>query len=324
MLGLTPRTIQRWRAQGGGQDGRNGPRTAPANKLSDEERRRVLAVVSSREFRDLPPEQIVAALADREVYLASASTMYRLLREADQLKHRETCRKPAPRPKAHRATGPGQVWSWDITYLRSAARGTFYYLYLFMDVWSRKIVGFNVHDEESMDHAATLARRLARREGIDPDQLVLHSDNGGPMKGATMRVTLDALGITASFSRPRVSNDNPYSEALFRTLKYRPEYPSQPFDTLAQARAWVGAFVDWYNLEHRHSAIRYVTPDQRHSGAERAILQRRRALYAKARARHPERWSRQPRNWNPVLEVELNPEKEPVALARTERLARAA
>lgn len=309
VLGLDPRTVQRWRAQGTGDDRRAGPHTAPANKLSAAERARLLEIANTPEMRDLSPKQIVPVLADRGEYVASESSFYRVLREEKQLAHRAPSRPPAAKPKAHIATGPNQVWSWDITYLRTAVRGQFYYLYLAVDVWSRKITAHEVHAEESMDRAARLIRRATQAEAIDPDQLVLHADNGSPMKGATMVATLEKLGILPSFSRPRVSNDNPFSEALFRTLKYRPEYPKQPFQSLAEARAWVRAFVAWYNTEHRHSAIRYVTPEQRHSGAALTLLAARQKVYEAARTRRPERWSGASRDWSPPGAVVLNPDE---------------
>jgi transposase InsO family protein len=318
VLGLHPRTVQRWRTQGGGEDRREGPCVAPANKLSAQEKAQVLTVANSPEFRDLSPKQIVPLLAERGQYVASESTFYRVLRAEGQQKHRERSRPASPRPKGYTATGPSQVWSWDITYLKAGVRGSFFYLYLFVDVWSRKIVGWEVHDEESMDYASELARRLARREGLLPGKLVLHSDNGGPMKGATMKATLEALGIIASYSRPSVSDDNPFSEALFRTLKYRPEYPNHPFTTIAEARAWVAAFVDWYNLEHRHSAINFVTPEQRHTGEEHRILLARRRVYQEARKRNPERWTGKSRSWEPVLEVKLNQKPHSVPASRQE------
>lgn len=159
------------------------------------------------------------------------------------------------------------------------------------------------------DAVGELMRDICRREGIAPGQVVLHSDNGSPMKGATMLATLRELGVASSFSRPAVSNDNPYSEALFRTLKYRPRYPRKPFTSLLAARAWVGEFVRWYNTEHRHSAIGFVTPEQRHDGRDRDLLERRHALYQAAREKHPERWSGKTRNWTRVEEVFLNPQK---------------
>ena len=310
-LGLNERTIQRWRTPGGGQDGRHGPRTVPANKLSVEERQKILEIVNSPEFRDLPPHQIVPRLADEDIYLASESTMYRVLREEDQLRHRELSKpaKKRKRPDEHEATGPNQVWSWDITYLPSPVRGSFYYLYMLEDVWSRKIVGWQVYDKESPELASDLFEETCTYLGLDPDGLVLHSDNGGPMKGATMLATLQRLGVVASFSRPHVSDDNPYSEALFRTLKYRPEYPSQAFSSLEDARQWTLAFVTWYNTVHRHSAIRFVTPDERHEGRDKAILAKRHLVYQRARENNPGRWSGKTRNWEPVEIVTLNPRR---------------
>ncbi len=310
ILGLSERTIQRWRPLGGGEDGRHGPHSAPPNKLAPEDRQRVLQIVNSPEFCDLSPKQIVPRLADQEIYVASESTIYRLLREEDQLAHRQRSKPPVVRrPRAQIATGPNQVWSWDITYLRSPLRGLFFYLYVILDIWSRKIVGVQVYAQESTEHAAELFEASSQRLGLDPQGLVLHADNGGPMKGSTMLATLQRLGVVASFSRPRVSDDNPYSESLFRTLKYRPEYPARPFSSLEEAQAWVEGFVQWYNTEHLHSALRFVTPDDRHEGREQAILEHRQRVYETARRRHPERWAGPLRNWQPVEEVYLNPDK---------------
>ena len=308
ILGVSARTIQRWAGTGGGEDQRRGPHTAPANKLSDAERDKVIEIANSPEYRDLSPKQIVPRLADKGVYVASESTVYRLLREQHQMTHRQRSRPATSRrPEEHVATGPNQVWAWDISYLPGPVRGTFFYLYLILDVWSRKIVGAKVYTEENAARASQFFVQTCWRLGVDPDGLVLHSDNGGPMKGSTMLATLQWLGVSPSFSRPRVSNDNAFAEASFRTLKYRPNYPSQPFVSLEAAQAWVERFVEWYNTEHRHSAIRYVTPDQRHYGQERAILEQRERVYAAAKARHPERWSRDTRDWTPVAEVRLNP-----------------
>jgi len=307
LLGLSLRTLQRWGDEAG-DDRRKGPRSSPGNKLSDAERTEVFKVVNSREFRDLPPSQIVPRLADQGRYLASESTVYRLLRAEGQLVFREASKPRTPRAvPVLRATAPNQVWSWDITYLRSALRGSFYYLYLAEDIWSRKIVGWEVHQEESMELAAVFIDRSCDALGVDPEGLTLHSDNGGPMKGSTMLAMLQRLGIVPSFSRPRVSDDNPFPEALFRTLKYRPAFPRRPFESLEQAHTWVADFVAWYNTEHRHSGIRFVTPDQRHAGRDAALLHARRRLYERARQQHPERWSRDCRNWTPAGSVELNP-----------------
>lgn len=308
-MGLSLRCIQRWRVPGCDDDRRVGPTKQPANALSLQERTEVLATANSVEYCELTPNQIVPRLADAGRYLASESTMYRILRSAEQLAHRGRAKAPVRRAVTeHVATAPNQVWSWDITYLMTSIKGRFYYLYLVEDVWSRKIVGWAVHDEESMERSAEMIREACARTKVDMTGLVLHSDNGGPMKGSTMLATLQRLRVVPSFSRPSVSNDNPFSEALFRTLKYRPEFPKKPFASLAEARAWVEDFVRWYNEEHRHSGIRYVTPAERHDGLDVAILAQRVLVYEKARRERPDRWSRGTRNWTPIGDVYLNPQ----------------
>lgn len=281
---------------------------SPANRLSQPEQAAVLAAANAPRFASLSPHQIVPALADEGCYLASESTFYRLLRDADQLARRGRPKAPKRlRPQPLVATGANQVWSWDITYLATCVTGLFYRLYLVMDLYSRKIVGWEIYEQESAELAAVVIARACLAEGITRKGLVLHSDNGSPMKGATMLATLQRLGVVPSFSRPSVSNDNPYSESLFGTLKYTPAFPSKPFASLAAARDWVHAFVQWYNDVHRHSAIQFVTPGQRHRGEDQAILQRRRAVYEAAKARNPERWSGDIRDWTAVDEVWLNP-----------------
>jgi putative transposase len=306
--GVSARTVQRWRSPASTEDGRAGPRTSPKNKLTVAERKRVLEFVNSEEFRNLSPKQIVPRLADRDIYVASEATLYRLLREEGQLTPRSAARPGAKRPKVeHLACRPNQVWSWDITYLRGPVRGSFLYLYLVVDVFSRRIMGWDVCGEESMEKAAALIRHTCAENGVDPKGLVLHSDNGGPMKGSTMLATLQWLGIVPSFSRPSVSDDNAFSEALFRTLKYRPGFPSKGFDSTVAATTWVEAFVGWYNGQHRHSGIKFVTPDERHFGREQGVLEARTALYERARAARPDRWSGATRNWSPAGAVRLNP-----------------
>ena len=309
-LGVDARTLQRWKTRGVGEDRRAGPRHAPKNKLSAAERESLLRIANAPEHRDLSPNQIVPRLADEGVYVASESTFYRVLRDAAQLTHREPSRAATGRhrPDEQLATDPNQVWSWDITYLPSPIRGRFFYLYLAMDVWSRKIVGWAVHDHESSKLAADMIKAACAREGIRRDQLVLHSDNGAPMKGATLLATLQMLGVMTSFSRPTVSDDNPYSEALFRTAKYRAEYPRDGFTSLEEARTWAAGFERWYNTEHCHSAIRFVTPEQRHARRDVELLANRHAVYEKARARHPERWAGSTRDWTPIDVVALNPD----------------
>jgi putative transposase len=265
-------------------------------------------IQDSADFRELAPSQIVPILAEGGLYVASESSFYRVLRHRKLLQHRERSRpRQSHRPLEHVATGPNQVWSWGITYLRSALRGQYFYLYLVVDVWSRKIVVWEVATQESSEIAAAMIARACLAQGVDRDRLVIHSDNGGPMKGATLLATLQFLGITPSFSRPRVSDDNPYSEALFRTLKYRPGYPSLPFENLKGAQEWVAEFVRWYNTEHRHSGIRFVTPEVRHAGGESVILAKRKEVYEEAKRRNPIRWTGSTRNWSAIVEVWLNP-----------------
>ncbi len=310
VLGIDPRTVQRWKRRGVGEDRRAGPKSLPRNKLTAKERAKVLDTMNSPEFRDVGPNQIVPTLADRGEYIASESTMYRILRSERLLAHREPSR---PATKRHRpdecaATGPNQVWSWDITYLKSPVLGAFFYLYVVTDVWSRKIVGWTVEAEETAENAEAMLVRAHTIEGVARDELVLHSDNGSPMKKATLLTALEKLGVATSFSRPSVSNDNPYSEALFRTVKYRPEYPRRPFKSIDEARRWVVSFERWYNTKHLHSAIRFVAPADRHAGDDVEILERRHAVYRAAEQRHPERWTGGTRNWRPIEKVVLNPD----------------
>ena len=323
-LGLSLRTVQRWRTSRVGDDLRCGPRTEPANKLTAEERSQVLAVANAPEFCDLPPSQIVPRLADRGEYIASESTMYRVLKEEQQSRRRGRAQEPQARrrPPERVATRSNQVWSWDITYLKTSIRGVYYYLYMVMDVWSRKIVAAAVHESESQELAAELIDGAARSEGIDLKGVFLHSDNGGPMKGMTMLSKLQTLGMVASFSRPATSNDNPYSEALFRTMKYRPTYPDGSFGSLAEAQAWVEKFVRWYNDEHLHAGITFTSPLDRHDGRDASILDERRSVYAAAKGRHPERWgSRDTRAWKRVQRVHLNPAYETLLKLREDQAA---
>lgn len=320
VVGISERTLQRWYLDENNHDGRLTPSHKPKNKLTDIERQHILNVCNEPLYADLPPNKIVPLLADQGVYIASEATFYRVLKEEKQLTHRLNSRprKLIGKPRALVATEPNQIYCWDITYLPTTVKGIFYYLYLVMDIYSRKIVGWQVHDRESNDLAADLMTDICLRENIDRHQIVLHSDNGSPMKGATMLATLQQLGVIPSFSRPSVSNDNPYSESLFRTLKYRPEYPETLFDNLALARDWVMGFVRWYNDEHLHSGIKFVTPSQRHSGKDREILAQRQRVYQHAKTKHPERWSRDIKDWSLVTEVHLNPEKKKTEKAETQ------
>lgn len=313
-MGLSLRTLQRWRSGASSLEDRRplAHRTKPKNKLSEEEVKAIVDAAAQPEFQSLPPSQIVPVLADRGIYIASESTFYRVLRRFQMQHHRGRSRKPSKRPMStHCATGPNQVWMWDITWLQGPVKGIYYYLYLIVDLYSRKIVAWEIWPEESAANAAVLIRRAVLNEGLagSSKPLVLHSDNGSPMKGATLLETLYQLGITPSRSRPRVSNDNPYAESLFRTCKYRPGYPASGFDGITGARQWVLAFVHWYNNVHRHSGLNFLTPIQRHIGKDLMVLRARIQLYEKARAAHPERWSRTTRNWTLEPVVWLNPER---------------
>lgn len=308
-LGLTQRTLQRWRDDTGAvrTDARpSAVRSRPANKLSEEERLQVLSIVNEARFASLPPTQIVPRLADEGRYVASESTMYRILREEQQLEHRGAARAPVKRPAPrHCAHAPNQLWCWDITYLPGPIQGMFFFLYLVMDVYSRKIVAHEVHAEESAEHAASLIERAVLRERLGGAPLVIHQDNGSPMKGSTFVAKLQELGLTVSYSRPSVSDDNAYAESLFRTCKYRPDYPGA-FANLDEARAWALSFERWYNHEHKHRNLKFVSPAQRHCGEDRSIFAHRVAVYERARKRHPARWRAATRDWTLPKVVWLN------------------
>lgn len=322
VAGLDRRTLQRWCARDGLVTGDGRPtasRPPPSHALTPAERAEVLRVANEPRFAALPPARIVPQLADEGIYLASESSFARILREQGQNSRRGRAKPPRVLrpPTTHTATGPGQVWCWDMTFLPTHLQGRWFYLYLILDLYSRKIVGYAVHDTDSADHAAHLARRTALAEGVHamPLRPVLHGDNGATMKATTVLAMLHWLGIGPSYSRPRVSDDNAFVEALFRTAKYRPEFPVKGFADLDAAKSWAADFVRWYDHEHRHSAIRYVTPAERHTGRDRAILAGRHDLYQRARASNPARWSRHTRNWTPIGPVTLNPERDPAGRA---------
>ncbi len=314
VAGISKRTYERWTQEDNiSTDRRKEPRlNPPKNKLSNEEREAIMRIVNSPDYRQLTPAEIVPLLADKGIYIASESTIYRLLRELKQLKHRgRTAPKHHRQATTHIAIKPNQVWSWDITWLhRKDIRGVYYKLYMIMDIFSRKIVGYEVWETENAEYSAILMQRTLLSERINGEPLVLHSDNGGPMKAATFLGMLENLGVQSSFSRPRVSNDNPYSESLFKTFKYMPKYPTSGFESLTHARSWVNEFVQWYNEIHLHSGIKYVTPASRHRGEDAAILQKRKEVYAEAKMKNPERWSGSARDWSWIEAVALNPTKE--------------
>lgn len=307
--GLCLRTYQRW-VDGDGirADGRpQAKRAPPSNKLSECEQQAVLSTCMLPRFADLPPTQIVPILADEGTYLASESTFYRLLHAhgAQHARGRAArrSRKAAP---AHVARAPNEVWCWDVTYLPSQVRGMFFYLYAVLDLYSRKLVAWEVHASESGELAAELLERARWREKLSGKPLVLHADNGAPQRSFTLRAKLQELGIEPSYSRPGVSDDNAFIESWFRTLKYVPAYPSAGFKDLEEARQWTHRFVNWYNGEHRHCEIGFVTPDQRHSGRSKAVLEQRRQVYGHAQSLNPTRWSQGIRRWGEPEQVYLN------------------
>jgi putative transposase len=327
LAGIDARTLRRWQAGDGLRQGDRRPaadRPIPSHALSEAERARIIAVANEPRFSETPPARIVPALADEGIYIASESSFHRVLRAHGQMNRRGRAPPPRPArpPSTHIATHPGEVWCWDMTFLPAQIQGRWFYFYLILDLYSRKIVGFEVHDTDSAEHAAHLARRTALAEGVHakPVRPVLHGDNGATLKATTVLAMLHWLGIEPSYSRPRVSDDNAFAEAVFRTAKYRPEFPLKGFADLDAARQWAMRFVQWYNHEHRHSAIRYVTPAQRHAGQDGPMLATRHAVYQEARQRNPQRWSGPTRNWTPVGAVTLNPERDSIVRAATSQI----
>lgn len=315
------RTYRRWFSKDDGVKNDQRPyaqRPIPSNKLTAKEQEEILSMCNKKEYASLPPSQIVPRLADEGIYLASESSFYRLLKAQGQASHRGKAKAPERRkqPTTHIAFAPKQVWSWDITYLPCRVKGKYYYLYLFVDIFSRKIVGYEVYEKESGDYASQLLQRTLLKEQCFNKPIVLHSDNGAPMKSYTLKAKMEELGVLSSYSRPRVSNDNPYSEALFRTLKYCPQWPSEGFLSLDEARVWVENFVTWYNTVHRHSQIGFVTPQQKHQGNDIVLMEKRIAVYQEAKQRNPSRWSGSIRNWKVIDAVTLNPEKKEVIEAQ--------
>ena len=327
LAGIDTRTLQRWKTDDGSIQGDRRPdaeRPVPSHALSEAERARIIAVANEPRFAETPPARIVPALADEGIYIASESSFHRVLRAHGQMNRRGRAQPPRTLrpPTTHIAARPGDVWCWDVTFLPAQIQGRWFYFYLILDLYSRKIVGFEVHDTDSAEHAAHLARRTALAEGVHakPVRPVLHGDNGATLKATTVLAMLHWLGIEPSYSRPRVSDDNAFAEALFRTAKYRPAFPLKGFADLDAARQWAVRFVHWYNHEHCHSGIRYVTPAQRHAGQDGPVLAARHTVYQDARQRNPQRWSGSTRNWTPIGVVTLNPERDTVVRAATSQI----
>lgn len=305
-IGLSKRTVERWRKDLR-DDGRKTNRFSVNNALSAVERRNVLDTICLPEYMDLSPTQIVPILAENGRYMASEATIYRLMKKEGMRVHRGRARAPErDRPEEFVADGKNQVWTWDISYIASEERGTFYYLYLIVDIWDRCIVGWAIHETESGKLAAALLEQTCITQGVERHTLVVHQDNGAPMISVDFLSVLHQWG-TPSYSRPGMSDDNPYSESLFRHLKYHHTYPER-FASLSDATEWMKGFQTHYNHEHRHSGIGFVTPMQRRNGEADGLLKRRRDTYTAARSENPGRWSRNSRSWEQPEKVSLNPQ----------------
>ncbi|MFD3736255.1 IS3 family transposase [Streptomyces sp. NPDC058632] len=271
------------------QERRRHPRA-----LTPEEEIRVLDVLHSPEFADMAPAEIYAILLDRGVYLCSESTMYRLLRRHGEVRERRRQAVHPPRTVPELlAEGPNQVWSWDITKLKGPVKGVYYCLYTIIDIFSRYTAGWMIAAHENKDLAERFLSETIAKYGIEPGQLTIHSDRGSPMVAQNVAQRMAGLGVTKSHSRPKTSNDNPYSESQYKTLKYRHDFPGR-FGSLEDARAWCTRFFTWYNEEHRHSGIGLHTPYDIHFGLAEQLREMRADILQAVYAKHPERFVRKP------------------------------
>jgi putative transposase len=266
-------------------------RPTPVRALSQAERAEVRHRLNSQRFAECAPRQVYAALLDEGVYLCSWRTMYRVLAADDEVRERrDQLRHPTYHKPELLASAPNQVWSWDITKLRGPAKWNYFSLYVLLDIYSRYIVGWLLAEQESAALAEIVVKQSCHQQGIARDQLTLHADNGGPMRAKSLALLLSDLGVTASHSRPHTSDDNPFSEAHFKTLKYHPGYPDR-FGSLEDARTWARHFFAWYNEEHYHTGLNLLTPASVHYGQATAIQQQRQTILSAAYAAHPERFS---------------------------------
>ena len=301
------------------------PRSSP-RALSATEKTTVREVLNSERFADLAPRQVYGTLLDEGEYYCSISTMYRILGEQGEVNERRQQRThPTYTRPELLATGPNQVWSWDITWLRGPGKWQHFYLYVILDIFSRYVVGWLLAEVEAADLAEQLIGETCRKQGIQRDQLTLHADRGAPMTAQAVAQLLEELGVTKR--HPHTSDDNPFSEAQFKTLKYRPDSPER-FESLADAREWVTAFFDWYNNEHRHSSLGLMTPAAVHWGLDHQLTLQRQQVLQTAYAAHPERfvkglpkppqvpeavWINPPLAANPVATTETAPQTEAIS-----------
>jgi putative transposase len=267
-------------------------RRPPPRTLTIDQREDVLCLLHSERFIDEAPAAVYATLLDEEVYVCSVSTMYRILRAKNEVRERRKQRAHSHYQKPELlATGPNQLWSWDITKLLGPQKWTYYYLYVIMDVFSRYVVGWMIAPRETAGLAEALIAQTCRKQNIEPDHLTIHADRGSAMTSKPVAFLLADMGVTKTHSRPHVSNDNPYSEAQFKTLKYRPDFPDR-FGSIQDARAFCQTFFAWYNQEHRHSGIAMMTPENVHYGRTDQIIAARQRVLTNAYSRHPERFVR--------------------------------
>ncbi len=289
MLGVPRATV--YRKRNPRQQTGDAVRAKPARALSDDEREEVLKVLRSERFVDQAPASVYATLLDEDgIYLCSIRTMYRILEEHGEVRERrDQLRHPNYQKPELLATGPNQVWSWDITKLLGPAKWTYYYLYVIMDIFSRYVVGWMIAERESAALAERFIAFTVDKQGVSPGQLTVHADRGSAMTSKAVAFLLADLGITKTHSRPHTSNDNPFSEAQFKTLKYRPDFPKR-FGSIQDARAFCQHFFDWYNKRHRHSGIGLLTPETLHYGRADEVLARRQQILDAAYAAHPERF----------------------------------
>ena len=258
--------------------------------LSADEKAVVRATLNSTRFQDDAPREVYATLLDEGTYLCSVPTMYRILQENQEIRERrDQLRHPTYAKPELLATAPNQVWTWDITKLLGPVKWVYFYLYVLLDLFSRFVVGWLIAERESTELAQALMAESCTRQAIPPHQLTIHADRGAPMIAKPLALLLADLGVTESHSRPHVSNDNPFSEAQFKTLKYQPDYPER-FGSQADARTWTQRFFPWYNFEHRHSGIGWMTPAAVHYGQAAQLWQHRQAVLHQAYAAHPERF----------------------------------
>ena len=285
-LRLSRATYYRWIKE---KSREKSKQQSPPRKLSQDEEDKILSVLNSERFCDMAPQEIFHTLLDEGMYYCSSRTMYRILeRNSQNVERRQKEKGEYTKPELL-ATRPNELWSWDITKLRGPRKWTYYYLYKIMDVYSRTVVGWMVAHRESKALARTLIDETCKRQNIIKGQLTLHADRGSSMKSNVVGQLLMDLGVTKTHSRPHVSNDNPYSESLFKTLKYRPEFPEK-FNSIEEARLFCADFFRWYNKSHRHSGIAYLTPEDVHYGRVESVITKRQAVMEKVFQLYPERF----------------------------------